>query len=84
MISIMADMNQLSGSDPIYITGQKLQTRGFPQVFITTLNFASDKAERRLKINRRFFLTLVHGSSRNVLVEVGFVRHSQRHCKLKK
>lgn len=23
---IMADMNQLAGSDPIYITGQKLQT----------------------------------------------------------
>lgn len=77
-------MNQLSGSDPTYITGQKLQTWGFTQVFIVTSNFISNKTIIQLRVNTHFWLTLVHGGPRNVCVEAGFVRHSQRHYKLKK
>lgn len=54
----------------------KTTVTGFPQVFITTSNFTTDKTESRLKINWNFLLTLVHGSSENMLMEVGLVRHS--------
>lgn len=77
----MAEMNQLAESDPISVTGQKLQTRVFPRYSLH---------EPRVEITRnthkneeQIYHTLIRRSSQNVLMGVRFVGHSQRHYKLR-